>query len=60
MYPGEEALVAKITYDAMTGVTKDFEELYNVKWAVPLEGDVEVGKNWLDMDTFTLVYHQAM
>ena len=44
----------------MTGVTKDFEELYNVKWVVPLEVDVEVGKNWLDMDTFTLDYQQAM
>jgi len=27
---------------------------------VPLEVDVEVGKNWLDMDTFTLDYQQAM
>lgn len=60
VYPGEEALVARITYDAMTGVTKAFEELYNVKWVVPLEVDVEVGKNWLDMDTFALDYQQAM
>jgi hypothetical protein len=44
----------------MTGVTKAFEELYNTKWVVPLEVDVEVGKNWLDMDTFTLDYQQAM
>jgi DNA polymerase-1 len=60
VFPGEEALVARITYDAMTGVTKDFEDLYNVKWVVPLEVDVEVGKNWLDMDTFALDYQQAM
>ena len=59
-FEGEEELVAKITYDAMTGVTKDFEELYNVKWVVQLEVDVEVGKNWLDMDSFTLDYQQAM
>ena len=49
-----------ITYDAMSGATTNFEELYNVKWVVPLEVDIEVGKNWLDMDTFALDYQQAM
>ena len=53
VYPGEEQKVARITYDAMTGVDKVFEEVYNVKWRVPLEVDVEIGKNWLDMEDFS-------
>jgi len=53
VYPGEEQKVARITYDAMTGVDKVFEEVYNVKWRVPLEVDVEIGKNWLDMRDFS-------
>lgn len=54
VFPGEEELVARITHDAMTGVDKVFEELYNVKWDVPLAVDVEIGKNWLDMQDMPL------
>ncbi len=60
VFPGEEEQVARITYDAMTGVTKVFEELYNTKWLVPLEVDVEIGKNWLDMADFSFDYEQAV
>jgi DNA polymerase I-like protein with 3'-5' exonuclease and polymerase domains len=54
VYPGEEQKVARITYDAMKHVDKAFEEVYNVKWNVPLEVDLEIGKNWLDMQSFVL------
>jgi DNA polymerase I-like protein with 3'-5' exonuclease and polymerase domains len=54
VYPGEEKQIARITYDAMRYVDKVFEELYNIKWHVPLEVDVEIGKNWLDMESFSL------
>ncbi len=60
IFPGEEDKVAKITYDAMTKVTETFEEMYNTKWLVPLEVDVEIGKNWLDMDDFSFDYRQAI
>jgi DNA polymerase I-like protein with 3'-5' exonuclease and polymerase domains len=33
----------------MTGVTDLFENMYNVKWTVPLEVDIEIGKDWLNM-----------
>ena len=54
IYPGEEEQVARITYDAMRHVDKLFEEIYNTKWHVPLDVDVEIGKNWLDMESFPL------
>ena len=53
VFPGEEATVASLTYDAMTGVPKQFEELYNVTWDVPLEVDIEIGNNWLDMKDYS-------
>ena len=49
VFPGEEDTVAKIAYDSMTGVTDLFENMYNVKWTVPLEVDIEIGKDWLNM-----------
>tara|TARA_R100000458_G_scaffold15656_1_gene13364 strand:+ start:2130 stop:4262 length:2133 start_codon:yes stop_codon:yes gene_type:complete len=54
VFPGEEFICATLTHDAMTGVPKVYEELYNVKWTVPLDVDVEIGQNWLDMKTFDL------
>ena len=54
VYPGEEKQIARITYNAMRYVDKLFEEIYNIKWQVPLEVDVEIGKNWLDMESFSL------
>ena len=57
VYPGEEKSVATMTYNAMTKVNKQFEEFYNVKWSVPLDVDLEIGKNWLDMKEFDLTKH---
>ena len=57
VYPGEEKSVATMTYNAMTKVNKQFEEFYNVKWNVPLDVDLEIGKNWLDMKEFDLTKH---
>ena len=54
VFPGEEFICATLTHDAMTGVPKVYEELYNVKWTVPLDVDVEIGQNWLEMETFDL------
>ena len=54
MSTSEEKQVARITYNAMRYVDKLFEEIYNIKWRVPLEVDVEIGKNWLDMESFSL------
>ena len=54
VYPGEEELIARITHDAMVNVDKTFEDLYNVKWDVPLAVDVEIGTNWLDMKEFNV------
>ena len=54
MYPGEEEVVARMTYDAMTKVDKQFEELYNVTWQVPLAVDLEIGKDWLNMTEYNL------
>jgi DNA polymerase I-like protein with 3'-5' exonuclease and polymerase domains len=41
-------------YDSMTQVSQKFEELYNVKWSVPLEVDLEIGNNWLNMKNYSL------
>ena len=49
VFPGEEDIVAEIAYKSMTGVTDLFENMYNVKWTVPLEVDIEIGKDWLNM-----------
>ena len=49
VFPGEEDVVAEVAYKSMTGVTDLFENMYNVKWTVPLEVDIEIGKDWLNM-----------
>jgi DNA polymerase I-like protein with 3'-5' exonuclease and polymerase domains len=54
IYPGEELQVANMMYDSMTQVSQKFEELYNVKWSVPLEVDLEIGNNWLNMKNYNL------
>ena len=54
VFPGEEKQVAKMMYDSMTQVSQKFEELYNVKWDVPLEVDLEIGTNWLNMKNYIL------
>jgi len=54
VYPGEEEEVARMTYDAMTKVDKQFEEQYNVSWGVPLAVDLEIGKDWLNMQEYNL------
>jgi DNA polymerase I-like protein with 3'-5' exonuclease and polymerase domains len=54
VYPGEEDLVSKLTYKAMADVTKTFEDYYGVKWSVPFGVDLEIGNNWLQMDTISL------
>ena len=54
VFPGEEKQVATMMYDSMTQVSKKFEELYNVKWDVPLEVDLEIGTNWLNMKNYNL------
>ena len=54
IYPGEELQVANMMYDSMTQVCQKFEELYNVKWSVPLEVDLEIGNNWLNMKNYSL------
>ena len=54
VYPGEEEVVARMTYDAMTKVDKQFEEQYNVSWQVPLAVDLEIGKDWLNMKEYNL------
>jgi DNA polymerase I-like protein with 3'-5' exonuclease and polymerase domains len=54
IYPGEELQVANMMYDSMTQVSQKFEELYNVKWSVPLEVDLEIGNNWLNMKNYSL------
>ena len=54
VYPGEEQQVARMMYDSMTKVSQKFEELYNVKWTIPLEVDLEIGNNWLNMKNYNL------
>ena len=54
VFPGEEKQVAKMMYDSMSQVSQKFEELYNVKWDVPLEVDLEIGTNWLNMKNYSL------
>jgi DNA polymerase I-like protein with 3'-5' exonuclease and polymerase domains len=54
VYPGEEDVVSKLAYKAMADVTKTFEDYYNVKWSVPFGVDLEMGYNWLEMETISL------
>jgi len=49
VFPGEEDIVADVAYKSMTGVTDLFEHMYNVKWTIPLEVDIEIGDDWLNM-----------
>ena len=50
VFPGEEDVMADIAYKSMTRVTDLFENMYNVTWNVPLEVDIEIGTNWLNME----------
>ena len=50
VFPGEEDIVAEIAYKSLTGVTYLFENMYNVRWTVPLEVDIEIGQDWLNMN----------
>lgn len=49
VFPGEELLVRDLVLKAMLGAIDDLKSRYGVVLSIPLEVEVKIGPNWLDM-----------
>ncbi len=54
IYPGEEKLVANLLAKAMLGVKESMKSTYNIDFNVPLDIEIKIGVNWLDMDVLKI------
>lgn len=52
-FPGEEKKVATILQEAMCGVPDEAKSRWNYSFAVPLDVELSIGKNWLDQHVLT-------
>jgi len=49
IYPGEEEIMANILAEATTGVKKSMKSMYDIDFNVPLDIEIKIGTDWLDM-----------
>ena len=49
VYPGEENIMSKIFKQGTSGVIKSLKDYYNIDFNVPLDTELKIGYNWLDM-----------
>jgi len=49
VYPGEEQIMKEICTKGALDVTKTLKDVYDIDFNVPLDVEVKIGKNWLDM-----------
>jgi DNA polymerase I-like protein with 3'-5' exonuclease and polymerase domains len=54
IYPGEENLMAKLLSQATLGVKESMKSTYNIDFNVPLDIEIKIGVNWLDMEVLTI------
>ena len=49
VYPGEENIMSKIFKQGTSGVIKSLKDYYNIDFNVPLDTELKIGYNWLEM-----------
>ena len=49
VYPGEEAVMSKIFDEGTASVIPALKEYYGINFNIPLDVEVKIGYNWLDM-----------
>ena len=49
VYPGEEAVMSKIFDEGTASVIPALDEYYGINFNVPLDTEIKMGYNWLDM-----------
>jgi DNA polymerase I-like protein with 3'-5' exonuclease and polymerase domains len=50
VYPGEEAVMSKIFDQGTASVIPALDEYYGINFNVPLDTEIKMGYNWLDME----------
>ena len=50
VYPGEEAVMSKIFDEGTASVIPALDEYYGINFNVPLDTEIKMGYNWLDME----------
>ena len=54
VYPGEEDVMSDILEKSTTGVKNTMKSMYNIDFNVPLDIEVKIGSDWLDMTVIKL------
>ena len=54
VHPDEFKLMTSILDKATAGVTDYLYDVYNIEFNVPLDTELKMGDNWLDMDEVNL------
>jgi DNA polymerase I-like protein with 3'-5' exonuclease and polymerase domains len=54
VYPGEEDVMSDILEKSTTGVKNTMKSMYNIDFNVPLDIEIKVGSDWLDMTEIKL------
>lgn len=49
VHPGEEEVMAEILSQATRGVKESMKSMYNIDFNVPLDIEIKIGADWLDM-----------
>lgn len=49
VHPGEEEVMAEILSKATRGVKESMKSMYNIDFNVPLDIEIKIGADWLDM-----------
>jgi DNA polymerase I-like protein with 3'-5' exonuclease and polymerase domains len=50
VYPGEEAVMSKIFDQGTASVIPALDEYYGINFNIPLDTEIKMGYNWLDME----------
>lgn len=54
VYPGELEAVKKALVWALSGVQEEMKERFDYDFVLPLDVEMEIGKNWMEMDEIEL------
>ena len=50
VYPGEEDVMGNIFRQGTSSVVPAMKEYYGINFNVPLDSELKIGYNWLDME----------
>jgi len=53
VHPDEEEIVAKLMKQGSAKVIDSLKEIYDIDFNIPLDTEIKMGKNWLDMQVIT-------